>query len=103
MTLFLNTYMRNDENINVGFNKSAIQINETAELTAILPTEESGITVYFYEAYTPTVITSTPRQAFQIGETCELYAKLKDEDGSIIPNTRVYFFVREEEDYNDSL
>jgi hypothetical protein len=79
-----------------------IQVGETAEVYGQLIdyggypyniNDASGHTVYFFERLTPTfTLTATPNP-IQTGDTSDIYASVKDSDGSKIrAGTPVYFY-----------
>ena len=60
--------------------------------------KEVGKTVYFFEIAEPTIKVSATEDIIQTGDTVEVNAEVKDYDGSIIKNTKVYFYKEEEEE-----
>jgi hypothetical protein len=53
-----------------------------------------GRTVYFYEVLTPIfTLTATPNP-IQSGDTSDIYSTVKDSDGSVAKNTKVYFYQK---------
>ena len=93
MTLYLNAFLKTGE-LSLFSNSSIIQSSETAELSAYLSRNGNvaGETVYFYEKYEPTLNLTADKSIMQTGDTLDLKAKLKDEDGSLVKGETVYFF-----------
>ena len=60
--------------------------------------KEAGKTVHFFERVVPTITLSATADIIQTGDTVDVNAKAKDYDGSIIKNTKIYFYKEEEED-----
>jgi hypothetical protein len=81
-----------------------IQNGENSEIYAQLidsygyEHKEAGKTVHFFERVVPTITLSATASIIQTGDTVDVNAKAKDYDGSIIKNTKVYFYKEEEEE-----
>lgn len=60
--------------------------------------KEAGKTVHFFERVVPTITLSATASIIQTGDTVDVNAKAKDYDGSIIKNTKIYFYKEEEEE-----
>ena len=82
-----------------------IKTGDTSDITAqLLDTDQShydlndcaGKTIHFYEQITPTINITATKQIIQSSETTDITAKVRDEDGSIPKNMKVYFYEEEE-------
>jgi len=75
-----------------------IQVNENAEFFAHVTDSVyagvSGETVYFYEKLEPNLTVHASEQIIQSTESTDLYSTVKDEDGSLAKNVKVYFYKR---------
>ena len=99
---FLNTkaYAIDPDSLCLVSDKKIIQTGDYAELVARLTgtnyTGETvgipGQTVYFYEEFTPNLSVSASADVIQTSDNLELYATVKDEDGSLAKGVKVYFF-----------
>lgn len=91
------------KHIRLTTNKPIIQTGEKSDLTALVK-DIGGIPVgvghdvYFYEAYEPTTIKLTSdKSIMQTGDKADITATLKDEDGSLVADADIYFYIKEEE------
>ena len=80
-----------------------IQTGETSDIYAIGFADEglhvgSGHTIHFFERVEPTINVSASQSIIQTSGTTELYAKVKDSDGSLAQNVKVHFYEVEEEE-----
>ena len=74
--------------------------NENAEIYATgldnggLPVQE-GHTIHFFEKIEPVITVSASQSMIQTNDTTEIYAKVKDSDGSLAQNVQVHFYEEE--------
>jgi hypothetical protein len=91
------------KHIKLTTDKPIIQTGEKTDLTATVKdlggvTVGAGHDIYFYEAYEPTTLTLTSdKSIIQSGDKADIKATLKDEDGSLIADKEIYFYIVEEE------
>ena len=91
------------EGLSVNGEPDIIQTGDNAEVYAQLIdyggypyniNDASGKTVYFFERLTPTfTLTATPNP-IESGDTTDIYSTVKDTDGSVAKNTKVYFYQK---------
>jgi hypothetical protein len=91
------------EGLTVNGEPDIIQTGETAEVYAQLIdyggylyniNDASGKTVYFFEQLTPSLTVSATPNPIQSGDTTDIYSTVKDSDGSVAKNTKVYFYQK---------
>ena len=91
------------EGLSVNGEPDIIQTGETAEVYAQLIdyggypyniNDASGKTVYFFEQLTPSLTVSATPNPIQSGDTTDIYSTVKDSDGSVAKNTKVYFYQK---------
>lgn len=84
------------ESLSLSSNKSMIQSNSNAIVSALLKDEDGSLveneTVYFFEQYNPVLSLSSNTSILQSGGNAILTNVLKDEDGSLVEDETVYFF-----------
>lgn len=80
---------------------SIIQTNENAEIYATgldnggLPVGE-GHTIHFFERLEPSLTVSASPSIIQTSENAEIFCKVKDDDGSLAKDVKVYFYAEED-------
>ena len=94
MTLWLNAYLRNTENITVNIDKLRIVSPDTVELFGALPNVEGNTTVYFFEKYVETLRLFSGGIVAD-GDGGEIYARYRDEDESIIQDSAIVHFFEQ--------
>ena len=86
------------------------RFNLTTNKTIITPGEVSDVvtywvqngvpmgnqTIYFFEEYNPTITISSDKDTIEQNEQADITIRLRDEDGSAVQNTSVYYFIKEE-------
>jgi hypothetical protein len=91
--------------LSVNATPNPIQTGETSDITAQLIdyngevynlTDGVGTIVYFYEVLTPTFNITATQDIIQSGGTTDVNCKVKDADGSIAVNKKIYFYKKEE-------
>ena len=60
--------------------------------------KEAGKTVHFFERVVPTITLSATADIIQTGDTVDVNAKARDYDGSIIKDTKIYFYKKIDEE-----
>ncbi len=89
------------KSINVNSVPDIIQSGENAEIYATglnnggLAVEDGHI-IHFFEKISPVIDVSASAPIIQTNEDTELYAKVKDDDGSLATGVKVYFYERED-------
>lgn len=83
--------------LKVSANPSIIQSGDTTDITATGldiggVNVGAGHTVYFFEKLEPSITMSASSDIIQTSDNLELYATVKDEDGSLAKGVKVYFF-----------
>ena len=78
-----------------------IQTNKNAEIYATGydnggVTVGEGHTIHFFEKLEPSLTVSASKSIIQSSEDVELYAKVKDDDGSLAKDVKVHFYVEED-------
>ena len=58
---------------------------------------EAGKTIHFYEKLEPTITLTATADIIQTNDTTDITATVIDEDGSKAKNTKVHFYIKEEE------
>ena len=61
-----------------------------------LPVGE-GHVIHFFERLEPTINVSASKSIIQTNDNVELYAKVKDDDGSLAKEVKVHFYAKEDE------
>lgn len=81
------------ESIELISTNEIFQDDDTIHLIGLLSPDVPGVSINFYEIYTPTTLTvSSDKTIFQSGETATIKAVLRDEDGSRIKGETIYFY-----------
>lgn len=84
--------------IDLTMDKSIIQVDEVVDLIATVKDSVkplSNVPVYFYEVYEPTLLKLTgDKSIMQTGDVLDLKATLKDEDGSLVEDEEIYFYIK---------
>ena len=89
------------QSISVDAVPDILQSGETSEVYATglnngkLPVG-AGHTIHFFERIEPVINVSASEQIIQTSDTTELYAKVKDTDGSLAKGVKVHFYTKED-------
>ena len=82
-------------------NKQCVQIGETIDIASKIKKDGfpvTGTIVHFYEVLEPSIQLSSSESIIQLDDNTDLYATVRDEDGSKAKDMKVYFFKEEEEE-----
>ena len=86
------------EHIELVSTENIIQEDDTIGLISIVSPVVPGVSINFYEIYTPTSLSiSSDKSIFQSGETATIKAVLRDEDGSRIKGETINIYDVSEE------
>lgn len=91
-----------NDGISITGSPEIIQKNEYADISVRAVRDGVPLdnkTIYFYEIIRPTLSLTSPTNAIQSGDRCDVSVKVKDEDGSIVDGEIVKFYTVVSEHY----